>query len=92
MIGLEFVKDHLSREPFSRKFNLTQRLIQEAQEQGLLIYPAGAGKTGIDGDAVLIAPPLTITKREIDDLVKRFEGTLQIFTEKHLIFAEEEAE
>ena len=91
MVGLEFVMDPLTKEPFTKSFGLTQRLIQEAQEQGLLIYPAGAGTNGTDGDAVLIAPPLTITKREIDDLVKRFEKTLQIFSD-HLNPGEEEAE
>ncbi|GLB61175.1 aspartate aminotransferase family protein [Cytobacillus sp. NCCP-133] len=92
MLGLEFVKDPFTKETFPRKFGLTQRLIQEAQDQGLLIYPAGAGMNGADGDAILIAPPLTITKREIEELVKRLETTLKIFTEKYLNLAEEEAE
>lgn len=92
MLGLEFVKDPFTKESFSRKLGMTQKLIQEAQAQGLLIYPAGAGTNGADGDAILIAPPLTITKREIDELAKRFQTALQIFTKKYLNLAEEEAE
>jgi adenosylmethionine-8-amino-7-oxononanoate aminotransferase len=92
MVGLEIVKNPATKEPFSRELAMTQRIIQKAQDQGLLIYPAGAGINGINGDAILIAPPLTITKREIDDLVKRLETTLQFFSEKYLNLAEEEAE
>lgn len=92
MIGLEFVKDPSSKQPFPRSLGLTQKLIQEAQLNGLLIYPAAAGTNGMDGDAILIAPPLTITKREIDELVKRLEATLQFFTDQYLNAAEKEAE
>ncbi|PLR77261.1 aspartate aminotransferase family protein [Bacillus sp. V3-13] len=70
LIGLEFVEDRTEKRSFSRTHNVTGELVQIAQEQGLLLYPAGAGDTGMNGDAVLVAPPLTITKREIDQLVR----------------------
>ncbi|PLR82767.1 MULTISPECIES: aspartate aminotransferase family protein [Bacillus] len=70
LIGLEFVEDRAEKRSFSRTVNVTGELVKIAQQQGLLLYPAGAGDTGMSGDAVLIAPPLTITKREIDELVR----------------------
>ena len=66
MIGLEFVQNRHDKTPFSRALLFTQKLVQLAQECGLIIYPAGAGIDGMNGDAVLIAPPLTITISEID--------------------------
>ncbi|QED48309.1 aspartate aminotransferase family protein [Cytobacillus dafuensis] len=84
MIGLEFVKDREEKTPFPRELQLTQKLIQLAQNCGLLIYPAGAGIDGINGDSVLIAPPLTITIPEIDELIKRLQVTFQLFSNKYL--------
>ena len=43
-----------------------------ARRQGLLIYPAGDGTL----DAFLVAPPLTISESEIDELVRRLDRTL----------------
>lgn len=84
MIGLEFVQNQAEKTPYPRSLLFTQRLVQLAQECGLLIYPAGAGIDGINGDAVIIAPPLTITVEEIDETLKRIEITFQRFIEKYL--------
>lgn len=84
MIGIEFVENQVDKTPFSRTLLLTQKLIQLAQENGLIIYPAGAGIDGVNGDAILIAPPLNITYSEIDELIKRFTQTLVQFTNQYL--------
>ncbi|WNS73897.1 aspartate aminotransferase family protein [Bacillus sp. DTU_2020_1000418_1_SI_GHA_SEK_038] len=84
MIGLEFVQNHEEKTPFPRSLLFTQKLILLAQSYGLIIYPAGAGIDGMNGDAVLIAPPLTITFQEIDELLKRLQMTFESFAEKYL--------
>ena len=77
LLGLEFVEDRVTKRSFSKEFNLTSRLIKIAQSLGLLVYPASAGLDGIGGDAVIIAPPLTITKREIEELVRLLESSMR---------------
>ncbi len=83
MWGLELVADPADRVPFPADARVTARLVAAAQEQGLLIYPALTGADDGPGDAVIIAPPLTITEAELDllcDLLDRsltvLEGTL----------------
>ncbi|MBY0122724.1 aspartate aminotransferase family protein [Bacillus sp. S/N-304-OC-R1] len=88
MIGLEFVQNREDKTPFPRAMLLTQKLIGLSQECGLMIYPAGAGIDGINGDAVLIAPPLTIMRDEMDELIHRLKVTFERFTEKYLISEE----
>lgn len=83
LIGIEFVKNKRSKQPFPRKVNLVNKVVNANFAEGLLVYPANAGKRGIDGDAVIIAPPLTITKEEADELVRRFKRGLDK-TEKAL--------
>jgi adenosylmethionine-8-amino-7-oxononanoate aminotransferase len=75
MIGIEFVKSPTEKTPFDTTVKLTQKLIAIGKEQGILLYPAGAGLDGLTGDAIILAPPLTITKREIDELVLLLKAT-----------------
>lgn len=76
LIGIEFVKDRKTKEPFPRDDSITVKAVKIAAKNGLLLYPAGAGDDGINGDGVIIAPPLTITLKEIDELIKRLTSTL----------------
>ncbi|MFA9556227.1 aspartate aminotransferase family protein [Evansella sp. AB-rgal1] len=67
LTGIEFVSNIFNKIPFSSEVNVTKSVITKAMEKGLLVYPASAGIDGAGGDAVIIAPPLTI---KIDELVK----------------------
>ncbi|OAS89482.1 aspartate aminotransferase family protein [Metabacillus litoralis] len=76
MIGVEFVADHKTKQPFSAKADITSKVVEKARDKGLLIYPASAGNEGANGDAVIISPPFVITKPEMDQLVDIFKETL----------------
>lgn len=84
LLGVEFDQGKEDRLPFVRELQVTKSIIKIAQHNGLLIYPAGAGIDGVVGDAIIIAPPLTITKREIDELVRLFKVTLAKFEEDYI--------
>jgi adenosylmethionine-8-amino-7-oxononanoate aminotransferase len=72
LIGIEFVYDKQQKTPIK----LATLVIQKAMEHGLLVYPSSAGEEGVTGDAILISPPLVITKEEIDELVNRLKKAL----------------
>lgn len=76
MVGVEFVSNYFSKLPFTKDIDLTSTIVSIARDKGLLIYPASAGIEGGDGDAIIISPPLTIKKHEIDKLVEIFDETL----------------
>ncbi|GGE59805.1 aspartate aminotransferase family protein [Priestia taiwanensis] len=52
---------------------LNTNIIDVAFEHGLLLYPAVGGIYGKDENCCLVAPPLTITRGEIDELARRLE-------------------
>ncbi|WP_442594203.1 aspartate aminotransferase family protein [Neobacillus sp. D3-1R] len=79
LIGIELVQNRELKTPFPRKMLATQKMIELAQNNGLLIYPAGAGIDGVNGDAIIISPPLTITKRELEELTRLLKKTFQDF-------------
>ncbi|TYS58070.1 aspartate aminotransferase family protein [Sutcliffiella horikoshii] len=76
LLGLEIVADHATKYPYSQEKAVTPRFVELAQKNGLLIYPASAGIEGIGGDAVIIAPPLSINQQEMDELITILELTL----------------
>jgi adenosylmethionine-8-amino-7-oxononanoate aminotransferase len=76
LIGIEFVTDRLHKLSFKPDIELTNLVVSTAQKNGLLLYPASVGTKGVGGDAILLAPPLTIKKSEMDELLKIFEKTI----------------
>ncbi|MEH7403222.1 MULTISPECIES: aspartate aminotransferase family protein [Bacillaceae] len=59
LIGIEFIHDIKS-----------SSFIQKVMSKGLLLYPSVAGKNGKEDSAFMIAPPLTITYGELDELLQ----------------------
>jgi adenosylmethionine-8-amino-7-oxononanoate aminotransferase len=76
MWGVELVKDRKTREPFPPALKLSRRLYDACMEEGLIIYPGSGTREGQDGDHFIVAPPLTITGAEIDDLIARLDRGL----------------
>lgn len=76
LIGLEFVADRVQKTPFSPELKVTNRVIEQAFQKGLLIYPASGAMNGA-GDAIIVSPPLVITKEEIDSLVQLLEEAIR---------------
>jgi 4-aminobutyrate aminotransferase len=66
MIGVEFVKDRETKEPASE---LTERVVDLGFERGLLMLSCGKS-------VIRVAPPLCITKSEMDEGLKLFEDAL----------------
>jgi adenosylmethionine-8-amino-7-oxononanoate aminotransferase len=69
MWGIEFVRDRATKEPFPRGLHVAERIGEAAFERGLIIYPGSGNADGVDGDQLLIGPPLVISEPEIDQLV-----------------------
>lgn len=82
LIGIEFVENQQTKESFPLRRAVTNEIIKLGMEQGILLYPAAAGVDGITGAAIIIAPPLTISLIECDELLRRFDQTLQAFQQK----------
>ncbi|MFD1781429.1 aspartate aminotransferase family protein [Fredinandcohnia salidurans] len=76
MCGIEFVSDMITKFPFNKEIDLTSLVVSQGQNNGLLLYPAAAGIEGVGGDAILVAPPLTITTEQIDELIQLLDQTL----------------
>ena len=82
LIGMELVKHQQTKESFVNHGEVTNEVVRLGMEHGIIIYPAAAGLDGVTGSAILIAPPLTISHEQCDELLRRLDLTLQAFEER----------
>ena len=70
LAGIEFVRDRTTREPFPHEFGLTQQIVTNMRDQGIVITPGIAGANyGAGGDHIQICPPFVITEDQLDQIV-----------------------
>jgi adenosylmethionine-8-amino-7-oxononanoate aminotransferase len=67
--GIEFVKNKASKEPFDPSIGFNSKVVEQCYLNGLLVYPGSGTVDGIKGDHIQVAPPLVVTKKEIDEIV-----------------------
>jgi adenosylmethionine-8-amino-7-oxononanoate aminotransferase len=71
-IGVELVRDRITRAPFPAERALAETIGQCAFEDGLICYAAGGNVDGTEGDIVLLAPPFIATDAELEEIIERF--------------------
>jgi len=76
LLGIEFVKDKSTREPFAREQNIAEKIRQAAMEEGVLVYPTQGCVDGLLGDHILLAPSFTISPEESDIIASALRGAL----------------
>ena len=71
-IGVEFVANRDSKEPFDPETKVHKKVQTAAMENGLLCYAMGGTIDGQRGDHILIAPPYNIEASHEQELVDKF--------------------
>jgi adenosylmethionine-8-amino-7-oxononanoate aminotransferase len=77
LAGIEFVADRDTRAPLPRSERFAERFADAAFDNGLIVWPNVGHVDGENGDLVMIAPPFTITRDEIGEIVRRCRVTLE---------------
>jgi adenosylmethionine-8-amino-7-oxononanoate aminotransferase len=76
LIGIEFVRDRATREPFPAQRALSQSVGRRAFEDGLICYPCAGNVGGVRGDTIIIAPPYNASEAELVELIEKFTGAV----------------
>lgn len=82
MIGFEFVADKQTKAPFPPENHLSRLFSKLTFERGLVSYPCTGTVKGIAGDTILLAPPLTTTKEQIDEIMEILHKSIKAFEEQ----------
>ncbi|MDQ0245366.1 adenosylmethionine-8-amino-7-oxononanoate aminotransferase [Bacillus fengqiuensis] len=79
LIGIELVKDYDHDELFDSSEKAADTLNAIAMELGAVFYPGTGSIDGTKGEHLIISPPLTVTKTEIDEIVRILDESLILF-------------
>jgi adenosylmethionine-8-amino-7-oxononanoate aminotransferase len=82
MRGIEIVVDRETREPFPYNLRAADMVAAECLDRGLAVYPGSGMINGVGGDNFLIAPPLTVTEEQLEEIVQLLGESLKRSAEK----------
>ncbi len=72
LIGVEFVQDRASKQPFPPGRGASLEVARRAFEDGLIVYPCAGNVGDTAGDTIIVAPPYNATDAELLELVEKF--------------------
>jgi adenosylmethionine-8-amino-7-oxononanoate aminotransferase len=70
-VGIELVRDRLTRLPFSAERALSFDIGARAFADGLICYPCSGNVDGTSGDTIIIAPPYNASDAELEEIVTK---------------------
>ncbi|RFN44290.1 hypothetical protein FIE12Z_11477 [Fusarium flagelliforme] len=77
--GMEFVQDKQTKKPFPLSEQIAGKLHKTGlgADHGVSLIPATGNIDGINGDMVIVSPPFTITREDVDIIVDRVEKVIK---------------
>jgi len=76
--GIELVAERESKQWFDPSHKLHASIKSNAMAHGVLVYPMGGTVDGRCGDHVLLAPPFISTPGELEQIVERLAGAIDL--------------
>ncbi len=74
--GVELVRDKATNTPFSRKHQTTEKVWQALFENGIIAYKS-TGLAGIDGDAIIVAPPFVTATADFVVVAEKLRAAIE---------------
>ena len=71
--AIEFVADKTTKEPFNAQLEVAKRMGGKGLQKGydISLFAATGAADGWNGDHFLLAPPFTVTERDVEEIVER---------------------
>ena len=74
MVGIELVKNRLTKEPYPPEDKIGFKVVLECRRQGLIIRPLG--------NVLVLMPPLSITMKELERMLQIVHASIKRITEE----------
>jgi len=74
--GIELVEDKKTLAPFPRNERVTERIWQALFDSGIVVYRS-TGLAGIDGDAIILAPPFVMDEADFPRVADAVRAAIQ---------------
>jgi adenosylmethionine-8-amino-7-oxononanoate aminotransferase len=79
MAGVEFVANKSTKAPYPIAQKFVQKFVTHAQDQGLILWPNYGQADGVNGDLVMLGPPLTMSESEARECVTLLKHSIATF-------------
>lgn len=76
MVGLEFVRDRDTKEPFAPEVKYAQQICSAALERGMFLETSTGCDRGARGDMAMVAPAFIVTYEQIGQIVGVLDGAI----------------
>jgi adenosylmethionine-8-amino-7-oxononanoate aminotransferase len=77
LIGIEFVRNRATREPFPAERAVSHAVGAHALEDGLICFPCAGNVGGVMGDTIIVAPPYNAREAELSELIEKLSGAVK---------------
>jgi adenosylmethionine-8-amino-7-oxononanoate aminotransferase len=67
--GLELVQDRATKQPYPKKQGMVLKVRDRAFEMGLVVYHSVGCADGVNGDVVMLGPPLIVDEAQVNEMV-----------------------
>jgi adenosylmethionine-8-amino-7-oxononanoate aminotransferase len=75
--AIEFVEDRHTKQPFPAGRRLAWDICQRAFRKGLIVYYSQGCADGVNGDLIMLGPPLIINETQIDEIVVILQAAIE---------------
>lgn len=77
MVGLELVSEPTAGTPFPRAERMAERVNEACFEAGLLTYVVSGCADGLEGDGLMLGPPLVLSESELEEVIVRLGAAMR---------------
>jgi adenosylmethionine-8-amino-7-oxononanoate aminotransferase len=77
LIGIEFVRNRATREPFPAERAVSRSVGAHALEDGLICFPCAGNVGGVMGDTIIVAPPYNAREAELSELIEKLAAAVE---------------
>lgn len=81
LAAFEFMVDRGTKVPLPKGLRAFDRFVQIAYDKGLIVYSRRT-RDGIEGDHIIVAPPMIVTETHLDEITEMLDASLSEFTEE----------
>ncbi|RWC37708.1 MAG: aminotransferase class III-fold pyridoxal phosphate-dependent enzyme, partial [Mesorhizobium sp.] len=69
LMTLELVQDRETKAPFPAERGVSPQIYREALSRGLITHALGGTVDGVNGDHIVVCPPLIAGKKDLETIV-----------------------
>ncbi|MDE4134852.1 aspartate aminotransferase family protein [Phaeobacter sp. QD34_3] len=81
LTAFEFMSDRTTKAPLPKGLNAYQRFVDIAYDKGLIVYSRRT-RDGVEGDHILVCPPLILNDTHLDEIIEGLDASLVQFSDE----------